>query len=239
MTADGVRKHDAFISYHSASSRRVAVFLQQQLERVARRSAGDSALRLFRDQTALTYSDLGEALQRELRGSHRFLLVLHRSTRDSRWVDEEVRYWLDHGGAPSRLILARADPDLDLSWDVERQAFCREDLLPASLRGLYRSEPLWIDISGRRLGRPHADHGELARLCATLLDEDPALVLQREVQEQRTRQRRLGGALVGVSMLLVLAVVASVLAVLNSREARRQTVEAEAQSQAAEALRVE
>lgn len=233
---DRGHRHDAFISYHSASSKPAAKYLQRELEDVARRSVGDTPVRIFRDATHLTYADLRETIEEQLRNSRRLVLVLHRSTKDSAWVDAEVRYWLANGGSPRRLILARADPELDLSWDGEANRFTHEDSLPASLRDVYTSEPLWIDVSSRRLGRPAADEGEIARLCATLLERDPADLLQREIRVQRSRRRRLRAVVASLVMLLVVAVAATVVALRSTAEAERQQTEAEAQAQAAEAL---
>ncbi len=199
--ASSGRRYDAFISYHSASSKPAAIYLQRELERVARRSAGGSRIRIFRDVTHLTFADLRETLREQLRASRRLVLILHCSTRESQWVNEEVSYWLTHGGHPSRLVLARADPKLDLTWDRRTARFAAEEQLPVSLHGVYASEPLWIDLSKRRFRRPAADEGAVARLCATLLERDPTEVLQREVREQRLRRRRLGGVLVGVIAL--------------------------------------
>ncbi|MCO7219367.1 toll/interleukin-1 receptor domain-containing protein [Klenkia sp. PcliD-1-E] len=231
-------RFDAFISYQSRSSQQVASYLQRELEQVARRSVDEAPVRIFRDATDLTFGGLAETLQDRLRNSRRLVVVLHRETRASPWVNQEIEYWLAHGGTPDRLILVLADPALDLSWDDTTGQFRHEEALPPALHGRFPSEPLWLNLSARRLGRPWADEGEVARLCATLMERDPADLLQREVRIQRARRRRLRALLAGAVALSLVAVAAGVVAVLSSREADRQRLQAEAQARAAEALLV-
>lgn len=234
VTGSGECSHDAFVSYQKTSSRRSARHLQRELERVARRSG--HTLDIFRDETHLVYSHLGETLRRHLRGSRRLLVVLHSDTNESKWVDAEIDYWLTNGGSSDRLILVRADPDLNLGWDEEAAGFVNERKLPTSLHGVFSDEPLWFDLHEPRGLHPRGDDGSLARLCATLLEVDPEEILRREIAEQRRRQRRLSLTLAGVVVLAVLAASAAVLAVVNRNQAVAQRLEAEGQASAAQAL---
>lgn len=234
MTSDA-RRFEAFISYHSRSSRQAAAYLQSELERIARRS-GDGPLRIFRDETALTYASLPDTLRDQLQDSHRLLVVLHSDTQKSPWVNDEIAYWLEHAGSPDRLTLVRADPELDLSWDKTRKRFLKEEQLPPALHGVFETEQVWLDLSNTGMGRVKGDEGALARLCATILECDPEKLLQRELVEQQRRQRRLRFTLVGVLLLAVAAVAASVVALMSRAEAVNQERIARSEADAVEAL---
>lgn len=231
-------QHDAFISYHRESSHDAAHRLQRRLEDIARRNRIEPKLDIFLDDTGMRFGLVDEQLSAELRASRRLIVLLHCETQRSTYVNEEISRWLDQGGSSERLILARVDDRLDLSWDRSNRSFVHEEEFPAALRGVFDAEPLWIDFTRSKQRRGRDDAGQLARLCATLVERSADDLLQRELVAQRRRVRVLGGGLVGVIALLLVSILASVAAVKGRTEAREQRTEAEAQSQAAEALLV-
>jgi len=229
---EGLR-HDAFISYHRASSIRQARALQNSLERTARRSERD--IDVFRDETRLPIGQLDESINGALARSKHLIVVLHAETASSESVDEEVATWLERGGSPDRLHLAVIDPSLQLSWD--EGCFRSAGPLPPSLSGGFASEPLWLTLHAGRTGRRLVDDSlQIPRLCATVLGCDPAEVLQREARAQRRTRVLLATGVATLAVLLVVALIASVLAVRARGEAQRRAAEATAQANLSEAL---
>ncbi|MFC0004997.1 toll/interleukin-1 receptor domain-containing protein [Micromonospora siamensis] len=141
----------AFISY-SHTDRRFARALHRRLEgyRLPRRvrpspwSAGPSPVRLrpvFRDHEELPAStDLGGHLRVALDQSRNLVVLASSGAARSRWVDSEVRHFLDRGRAHDILLVVRdGNPGDPLDPAV----------LPPALRGRV-DEALWVDTRGTR-----------------------------------------------------------------------------------------
>ena len=102
-------------------------------------------------------------------------MLLDQTTRDSRWVEEEIATWLAHGGDPERLFLVRTSPELDLSWG--EGGFAHPEQLPKPLRTAFDVEQKWFDLSSA----PRAlDDAQLAGLYAAGMNVNPELLLLEE-----------------------------------------------------------
>ena len=113
-------KNKAFISYrHVPHDAEVASVVQRNLEqfRIPKgiRAAGRKRQlgRIFRDKTDLgTQTDLTEELQRELDDSEFLIVICSPEASASRWVPEEISYFLLHHGSDKILpVLAAGDPE--------------------------------------------------------------------------------------------------------------------------------
>lgn len=223
-------RHNAFISYRSAS-RRAAERLNRDLHALAKRH--DSAdFDLFLDVADLRPGALDERLRAELEESRCLVVLLDRDTVQSPWVAKEISHWLATVGTPERLFLVRLD-DLDLTWEESTGEFTAPLGLPEPLRGLFTEEQKWIDYAPSSF---NLEATGLAGLCASLLDVDPAEFLLEEAVYQRRRTRRLVAVLVVIVLLLAASVVGFVVASQAQLEAERSAAEARAQADAAEAL---
>ena len=113
-------KNKAFISYrHVPHDAEVAKAVQRNLEqfRIPRgiRAAGRKRQlgRIFRDKTDLgARTDLTEELQRELDDSEFLIVICSPEAAQSRWVPEEIEYFLLHHGSDRILpVLSSGDPE--------------------------------------------------------------------------------------------------------------------------------
>ena len=115
------------------------------------RSPGTDAarLRVFLDRDSLEVSsDLADTLTGNL-GDTRFLILLaSRESAASRWCDHELRYWLEHHGSDT-LLLVHTDADGGLRWDHAHQRFDTQasPSLPLVLADAFPNEPLWLDMT--------------------------------------------------------------------------------------------
>ena len=134
--------YDAFISYSHAADGRLAPALQSALHRLARPWYLMRACRLFRDKTSLSANPaLWPAIERALAESGYLLLLASPEAARSPWVEREVARWLEHR-AGDRLLIALTDGEL--TWDAAAGDFdwAKTTVLPPSLRGRFRDEPL-------------------------------------------------------------------------------------------------
>ena len=107
---------DAFISYARATSQPTAIAVQRGLERFARPWHQRRAVRVFRDDSAMsTNPALWSAIEEGLSAAGHLLVLLSPAARDSAWVNKEIGWWLDNKG-PDTILLALDDGDL--VWDA-------------------------------------------------------------------------------------------------------------------------
>lgn len=149
--------YDAFISYSHAKDKALAAALQGAVQRLGKPWYRRRALRLFRDDTALTASphlwpDIEAAL-----GQSRFLILLASpEAAASPWVDKELVTWLARKGVETVLI---ALTDGELVWDTRCGDFGQSSAmpLPSALKGAFIDEPRWIDLRPYRAGASAKD----------------------------------------------------------------------------------
>ena len=135
--------YDAFISYSHAADGKLAPALQTALQRFAKPWYRLRALHLFRDQTSLSATPgLWPAIEAGAdRDSRYFLLLASPEAAQSRWVQQEVAWWLEHK-SPQTLLIALTDGKIvrqpgakDFDWSEADHA------LPPTLQGGLHREP--------------------------------------------------------------------------------------------------
>ena len=145
--ADGEQRgYDAFISYSHAADGKLAPRLQEALQAFAKPWYRRRALTIFRDNSSLSATpNLWPTIQNALEGSRYFLLLASPEAAASRWVQQEVDWWLAHKSAEKLLIVLT---DGELSWDNSAEDFDwrRTDALPSNLKNAYPVEPRWIEM---------------------------------------------------------------------------------------------
>jgi tetratricopeptide (TPR) repeat protein len=236
-TSESGLHYAAFISY-SHRDREPAVWLHRALEAyrppsgVVPGEAGQQLLRpVFLDRAELpSSSDLASSVREALRASRYLIVVCSPAAAQSRWVNEEIRYFKS---------LGRADHILALLVDgtPSSPAGDPEDCLPPALRYVVSTdgsittvqagEPLAADI------RPGTDdrRSALLKVAAGML----RVPLDRLVQRDNARRQRRLVQMAGGSMAACLVLAAlSVIAVQSRNEAVRQRRIAVQQSQTAE-----
>ena len=182
--------------------------------------AGDGApapsLRpIFRDRDELSASaDLNATIRGALDCSDALIVLCSPSSAASRWVDQEVEYFLKDRGADQVIcVIAPESPEGALLPEV----------LPPALRAALPEgvEPLAVDL------RPDADGKRLARLkiAARLL----GVSLDRLVQRDARRRLRVMAAFTTAAVVVALGMGAMTAVTLKSRQiAREQRDETEA-----------
>jgi hypothetical protein len=232
--------YGAFISYKASSSSAQARSIRKTLLSLAARHHSGNEFRVFVDENSLLVGDLTAKITDALERSDHLVVLLARDTKGSPWVEREIAYWLSHGGAADRLFLVRVDPDLDLTWNDRESRFEHPELLPPSLRSLFRAEQKWLDLKPELRG---ANEATLSVLYAAIAGVDTATLLLEEAEFQRRRRRVIAGVGALMAVLLVVSLVAGLLAIRGQSEARRQrdvaeraAVRAQAEADAAAAL---
>ncbi len=220
---DSRQRYKAFISY-SHRDRKVAQWLHRALETyrpprlVAKRGVDDSqrSLRpIFRDRDELSASlDLNGAIRTALERSDALIVLCSEAAAASRWVDQEVEYFLKTG-APERIICV-ITPDAGAHTDLSA-------ILPPSLRAVLPPgvEPLAVDLredgDGRRLAR--------LKIAARLL----GVSLDQLVQRDARRRLQVMAAFTTAAVVLAIGMGAMTVVTLKSRQiARQQRDETEA-----------
>ncbi|MDX6636176.1 MAG: hypothetical protein QOF06_2379 [Solirubrobacterales bacterium] len=215
-------RYDAFLSYSHAESRNVARRLQIGLERFAKPWYRMRAQRLFLDTASLSAAPgLWTSVERALADSEWFVLVTSPGAAGSEWVDREIRWWLENR-SPDRLLIVVADGALrweDRAGDFDVGA---STALPPALRGVFAEEPRWVEVPA---GGP--DDGELGdhALQEAVVDIATAIraipkdeLVGAAARERRRTMRWVRGVIAGLTILLVAALLAGVVA-LGQRSA--------------------
>lgn len=207
-------KYKAFLSY-SHDDQAWAKWLHERLERYRiprslRRSRESSGYRLglvFKDREELATShSLSESICRALDDSEYLIVVSSTDSATSRWVNEEVRHFLETRG-PENLILVI--PPHESAVDAPLLNVLQE----------YNLEPIEADARAHADGQSRALRKVIAALLSVSFDD----LQQRD--KTRTRKRILAVALSGF-VLLVFVSVLTVKTQHSSEEASAQRAQA-------------
>ncbi|PWI20200.1 hypothetical protein DI272_43115 [Streptomyces sp. Act143] len=225
--------YDAFISYSTAADRDLSATIQHHIERMGLPPYRRRRLRIFRDFTSLSAdASLQRVIEENLARSRRFILLLSPEAARSPWVGREVQWWREHRSADDVILVLTSGT---IRWDEHRGDWDWTDdaPLPPALRGMFSAEPLWVDLSDQqpREGRPTRKERERIRLallngCATIaaplrsMDKDE--LWGAHLAQLRRVRLGLSGGLVLLSLLLVVAVVAGLIAREQTAVARDQ-----------------
>ena len=233
--------YDAFISYSHLADDALAATLQAGLETFASPWYRSRTLRVFRDTTNLSATP---ALLTEIIGAlsvaRWFVLVASEHAAQSRWVNDEVSWWLanrDH----NKLLIALSSGEIawagrDFDWE-------HTTALPPALAGAFTEEPGWIDLREvknalakggdaasvrhrTRLTRHRARRqvGDWVAALAAPIRDVAKDTLVGEHLRHRKRTRRMVQAVLAAMMTLTLAASAATFVAANQLgQARRQT----------------
>lgn len=238
MAADGGRvmsnEWDAFISYSRQATRAEAESLQARLQTFAKPWNRLRSARVFRDDASMSANaGLWPTIERALVEARYFILILSPAASASQWVDNEVRWWLHYKGAGSILLVHAAGT---VGWDRQSGRFsAATDCVPPALSATLTEEPRWVDLTWfAQPGSTGAADPRFQEIVADLAApirgvERDELVGEHVAQLRRTRRF----TRVGISMLvvlLVIAILAAVMAISERHNAIRQRDEAYGQA---------
>lgn len=221
-------RYAAFISYSHAVDGELAPGIQRGLQQFAKPWNRVRALRVFRDETSLSADPaLWSAIERALASSNAFILMASPEAAQSRWVAREAAWWCENRDQGQILIaltggeLAWSDTNADFDWN-------RTTALPDVLRGVFQSEPKWVDFRWAREGKDVSLRHPQFRQCiadlASPLHGRPRDELIGEDISAHRRTMRLARSAVAVLVCLTLLAVTGGLVALKQRNtARDQT----------------
>ena len=200
--------YDAFISYSHAKDKPIATALQSVVQKLGKPWYRRRALRVFRDDTSLSATPhLWPSIERALSQSRFLILLASPDAAASRWVGQEITYWLDDNSADTVLI---ALTEGELEWDQATGDFRWSEAtpLPTALTNRFAAEPRWIDLRPYRDGS--ASKGtEFIRLGADFASAIRGIpkedLLSEEVRQQRRARTLAGTAVTALLGLLAVA----------------------------------
>jgi WD40 repeat protein len=233
----------AFLSYSHAADGRLAPAVQSGLHQIAKPWYRLRSMWVFRDKSGLSVTPaLWSKIQAALSDSEYFLIMASPEAAASKWVQQEIDWWLSKWGTKNLLVLLT---DGDVRWDDLNNDWdwSFTTALPVSLRGHMSQEPLWVDLrwakSQERLSLRHTRFREaVLDVAATLLGIPKESVDSEDVRIYR-RNRRTAYAAVVVSLVLAAGALAGAFVANHERivaknEATRADTEARRARQNAE-----
>src|SRR5262245_27733214 len=91
------RRYQAFISYSQAADGKLAPAVQKAVRRFGKQWYSSSSVQIFRDETGLGLTpDLWGGIRECLEQSEGFILLASPEAAQSRWVEKEIGFWLEH-----------------------------------------------------------------------------------------------------------------------------------------------
>jgi len=213
--------HDAFISY-SRRDKAFAVALEKALEHYKPPRNLDVAqrhLRIFRDENDFTAGDYERVLNENLRSSRRLIVICSPNARKSKFVDEEIRHFVQAKGSSVDLIpvLIAGVPNNDAGPEQEA-----EKAFPQALCDVMQM-PLAISYLGFSAGAGKIRSGSFEGPWYTILAN--ILGVTRAAVEERERKRQARTRNAWIAALASLATVFAALAIwafVSRQEARAQ-----------------
>ncbi|MFJ8036065.1 toll/interleukin-1 receptor domain-containing protein [Streptomyces sp. NPDC096032] len=253
--------YHAFISYSHARDRPVAVALQREVSRFgvpwyshSYQPAGLQAawgrvrrpLRIFRDETDLTAAPgLWPEIVKALSAAEWFILMASPAAAASKWVQQEVAWWLENR-SPERILIALVDGQL--AWRGEDFDWSTTDAVPQTMAGTFLHEPRWVDVRPLRpetpaaAGRPAGTRATSLRLGDSMADfaapirgVDKGILTGEHIRQRRRTRRAVAAAVTSLTALTLLAATLAFVADQQRDTAVRQRDKALANQLVAEA----
>lgn len=142
--------YNAFISYPHKTGWRLAKKLQEALQTLAKPWNKSKALNIFRDESNLTstphlWNDIFEALK----NSEHFILLASVNTVGSKWVNDEIDYWIKNRNL-ERMHIVFIDGQLNFSHGSKLIDWENTNCLPIKLKEVFKEIPLYTDLTSFR-----------------------------------------------------------------------------------------
>lgn len=205
-------RYRAFVSYSHESDAPLAASLQSSLSRFAKPWYRLRTMRVFLDKTSLSANPaLWPTIERALGQSEFFLLLASPTSANSRWVQQEVHWWLENKTAKNLVICLT---DGVILWDDKAGDFDWEktNAIPSSLKGAFPSEPLYADFHAAKAANKYsksdpAFRDALLDVAAPLMGRPKDDLDGEEIRLHRKAERTAWAA---VLFIVVLGLIAGV-----------------------------
>jgi len=229
-------KYNAFISYSHRQDTDLGINLEKALEKFAKPTFKRRALNIFRDSNDLSAaSDLGGKIRAGLDNSEYFIFMASVASAQSKWCQREIEYWKANKSMDNFLIaltdgeIFYDETTLDFDWD-------RTTALPKVISGSFTGEPLYTDF--RDVGAKEQQtlknqnfETKIVHIAATLHKKTVGDMVGEAVKQFKRTIRLRNGAIMVLSILLLIAVGASIYAIRQRNNAYLSSYIANSQAQ--------
>jgi hypothetical protein len=230
--------YKAFISYARDPDKPIAKMLEDKIERfgINWHRMGKQKLYIFRDITGLVPDkSLPHKIESALNNSE-FLIILVQekfSRPDFSWVNIEaenfIKSCIERGDDPADFIILVVTKG-DIEWDRDKNQwdFNITNVLPQSLRNIFKHEPIYADLrilhnkSATKSLKNQVFRDTIIAIVAKLLYKKPSEIQNQIIRLQRYAIGFIAIILVFISVLSVFAIIQKEKAVENEKEAKRQ-----------------
>ena len=237
-------RFDAFISYSLSSDQQLAAALEYEMQKYAKPWHRRRAAHIFRDVTNLAINpNLWGSITKNLSNSEHLILLASPSSSDSHWVTRELCFWLSDGVCDTaesfdlslvstrqaeRLLIVLTDGEI--AWKDDQQGFDWNltNALPKILKGVFVSEPFWLDLRWAKSSKLKLNHKNdafmlsVAKLSAPIRGLDIEELVSQNYSEYKRTMRHATYAIITLSALLIIAVVLFFRTLLLAEAAREE-----------------
>jgi WD40 repeat protein len=226
------KKYDAFISYSNAADHQLAPSIQSALSKFTKKWFQLNALSIYRDKTNLSptphlWTTIREAIDR----SEFLILMASKKAAKSEWVEKEVSHWLTISSVKKLIIVLT---DGKIVWDAQTHQFeeATNALPPALHNNVFEEEPLYVDFTDITNKEDLSIRNpvfldKIANIAAPIHDTTVEMLTSLDVKEHKKVIRLRNLAITLLSVLLVLALLVSWIAVNQRQIAEQEKVRAE------------
>jgi WD40 repeat protein len=187
-------RYQAFVSYSHDADGRLAASLQSSLSRFAKPWYRLRTMRIFQDKTSLSANPaLWDSIEQALKQSEYLLLLACPSSAKSRWVQQEVQWWLRNRSVEKLVIGLTGGVIL---WDNQAGDFDwgKTTAIPSCLKGAFSAEPLYADFraangAGKYVDSDPAYRGALLDVASPLMGRPKDDLDGEDVRLHRKAQR--------------------------------------------------
>ncbi len=214
---------------------RMAPALQRAMQQLAKPWYRVRALRVFRDESALSANPhLWTSIETAMDDAEWFVLLASPDAVASEWVNRELSHWIASKSA-NRILLVVTDGTWE--WDTAARALVGT-AVPGPLRAAYGDEPRHVDLRWARVEtdldlRNSRFRDVVAQLAAPMHGVDKDELESEDIRLHRRARRLARGATSLLVVLLVLAIALGGLALQQRSRAQHQAAKARRESAAA------
>lgn len=218
-------EYEAFISYARGVATPIAQALREGISKYNKKWNQAVSTRIYLDEKSLGVApSLTDELKAALgRSGWLVLLLTRRAAEETSWVGKEVECWLESKSA-DRILLVACEGKI--AWEKAKQDFSDDsDCVPKSLRGVFKDEPCWMDLSwfdaDSDLRSPRFQDAIIA-LYSRVHKISPDEARMANDSNLRRNRRLAKGAIIVLSALLVVSIIASIAALWQTQRAQER-----------------
>jgi WD40 repeat protein len=216
-------KYRAFVSFSHESDEKLAVALQSTLSRFAKPWYRTRSMRVFQDEASLSANPtLWDSIQQALAQSEFLVLLASPASANSRWVQQEVQWWVKNRSV-DKLVICLTDGVI--LWDNQAVAFDwdKTTAIPESLKHAFAAEPLYADFRAAKAAGKLRDSDLLFRsallnVAAPLMGRPKDELDSEDIRLHRKARRT---AVVAAGCIVILGLLAGVAS--NTAHQRQKT----------------